>query len=84
MEPSLPVKKKMLSPPPQDLVIAGLCGCRFARNNFKIVNTGKFLTFSLHKILPLSLLGPFKVFRYSFSEAIPIFFNRFKSDFILV
>ena len=26
----------------------------------------------------------FKVFRYSFSEAIPIFFNRFKSDFILV
>ena len=25
-----------------------------------------------------------KVFRYSFSEAIPIFFNRFKSDFILV
>ena len=25
-----------------------------------------------------------KVFRYSFSEAIPIFFNRFESDFILV
>ena len=25
-----------------------------------------------------------KVFRYSFSEAIPIFFNRFKNDFILV
>ena len=25
-----------------------------------------------------------KVFRYSFSEAIPIFFNPFKSDFILV
>ena len=25
-----------------------------------------------------------KVFRYSFSEAIPIFFNRFKWDFILV
>ena len=25
-----------------------------------------------------------KVFRYSFSEAIPIFFNRFKSDFFLV
>ena len=24
-----------------------------------------------------------KVFRYSFSEATPIFFNRFKSDFIL-
>ena len=23
----------------------------------------------------------FKVFRYSFSEAIPIFFNRLKSDF---
>ena len=26
----------------------------------------------------------FKVFRYSFSEAIPICFNRHKSDFILV
>ena len=26
----------------------------------------------------------FKVFRYSFSEAIPIFFNRLKSDFFLV
>ena len=26
----------------------------------------------------------FKVFRYSFSGAIPIFFNRFKSDSILV
>ena len=26
----------------------------------------------------------FKVFRYSFSEAILIFFNHFKSDFILV
>ena len=25
-----------------------------------------------------------KVFRYSFAEAILIFFNRFKSDFILV
>ena len=25
-----------------------------------------------------------KVFGYSFSEAIPIFFNRFNSDFILV
>ena len=27
---------------------------------------------------------PFKVFRYSFSEAIPIFFNRLKSVFFLV
>ena len=26
----------------------------------------------------------FKVFRYSFSEAIPIFFNRLKSSFYLV
>ena len=26
----------------------------------------------------------FKVFRYSFSEAIPIFFYRLKRDFILV
>ena len=26
----------------------------------------------------------FKVFRYSFSEAIPILYNRFKSNFILV
>ena len=25
----------------------------------------------------------FKVFRYSFAETIPMFFNRFKSDFIL-
>ena len=25
-----------------------------------------------------------KVFRYSFSETIPIFFNRLKSDFVLV
>ena len=25
-----------------------------------------------------------KVFRFSFSEAIPIFFNRLKSDFFLV
>ena len=25
-----------------------------------------------------------KVFRYSFSEAILVFFNRFKSDFLLV
>ena len=28
--------------------------------------------------------GTFKVFRYSFSEATPIFFNRFKSYFFLV
>ena len=26
----------------------------------------------------------FKVFRYSFSQTIPMFFNRLKSDFILV
>ena len=26
----------------------------------------------------------FKVFRYGFSEAILVFFNRFKSDFLLV
>ena len=25
----------------------------------------------------------FNVFRYSFSEAIPVLFNRFKSDFLL-
>ena len=31
-----------------------------------------------------ALLPELKVFRYSFSEAMPIFFNRFKSDFILV
>ena len=37
--------------------------------------------FPLYEILHFSFL---KVFRYSFSEAIPIFFNRFKSDFILV
>ena len=34
-------------------------------------------------ILEGSILA-LKVFRYSFSEAVPIFFNRFKSDFILV
>ena len=39
---------------------------------------------------PITLIGSclnkvaVKVFLYSFSEAIPIFFNRFKSDFILV
>ena len=26
----------------------------------------------------------FKVFRYSFSETLPMFFNRLKSDFVLV
>ena len=31
-----------------------------------------------------SQIKRFKVFRYSFSEAIPIFLNHFKSDFILV
>ena len=35
-----------------------------------------------HKKITIS--RGFKVFRYSFSEAIPIFFNRFESDFILV
>ena len=35
-----------------------------------------------YKKLPIS--HGFKVFRYGFSEAIPIFFNRFKSDVILV
>ena len=33
---------------------------------------------------PVTKKTSFKVFRYSFSKAIPIFFNRFKSDFILV
>ena len=35
------------------------------------------LLFTLNKVAV-------KVFWYSFSETIPIFFNRFKSDFILV
>ena len=35
----------------------------------------------LHPIRPKMFL---KVFRYSFSEAIPIFFNRVKSNFNLV
>ena len=32
----------------------------------------------------LQILISIKVFRYSFSETIPIFFNRLKSDFVLV
>ena len=38
----------------------------------------------LHMYKVVMIFGSVKVFRYSFSEAIPIFFNRFKSDFILV
>ena len=36
-------------------------------------------------VLSLAInLGSLKVFQYSFSEAIPIFFNRLKSVFFLV
>ena len=38
-----PLKKNVESP--QDLVIAGLCGCRFGRNNFKNGKYRKILDF---------------------------------------
>ena len=41
-----------------------------------------FIMLYMYKVV--MIFGSVKVFRYSFSEAIPIFFNRFKSDFILV
>ena len=46
-----------------------------------LVSTLLFVCFYFCQ-LALSVLV--KVFRYSFSEAIPIFFHRFTSDFILV
>ena len=41
-----------------------------------------FIMLYMYKVV--MIFGSVKVFRYSFSEAIPIFFNCFKSDFILV
>ena len=41
-----------------------------------------FIILYMYKVV--MIFGSVKVFRYSFSEAIPIFFNCFKSDFILV
>ena len=41
-----------------------------------------FIMLYMYKVV--MTFGSVKAFRYSFSEAIPIFFNRFKSDFILV
>ena len=38
-------KKKKNVESPQDLVIAGLCGCRFARNNIKNRKYRKILDF---------------------------------------
>ena len=40
--------------------------------------------FHVRKAQKIAIRRGFKVFRYSFSEAIPIFFNRFESDFIPV
>ena len=48
------------------------------RDNFRLI----FDTFYFKA--KISFIHPFKVFRYSFSETIPMFFNRLKSDFILV
>ena len=36
------------------------------------------------RIQGVPIVRSFKVFRYSFSEALPIFFNRLKSGFLLV
>ena len=38
-------------------------------------------SFSYVRISTIVRNTEFKVFRYTFSETIPIFFNRFKSDF---
>ena len=43
----------------------------------KLEGKHKFLSMKVNKV-------PCKVFRYSFTETIPIIFNRLKSDFIPV
>ena len=43
----------------------------------KLEGKHKFLSMKVNK-------GPYKAFRYSFTETIPIIFNRLKSDFIPV
>ena len=61
-------------------------GNRGYRDNFLLIfDTNTYHSYHwFYFKAKISFIHPFEVFRYSFSETIPMFFNRLKSDFILV
>ena len=68
----------------ESLCLFFLCVCVCVLT-FLFLNKIRFFeNFNLTFVALFCYKTKLKVFRYSFSEAIPIFFNRLKSDFFLV